>query len=311
MTIATGSALSGTQWTIASGGQEAVVVEVGGGLRAYRRDGLDYLDGYGEDELCPGSAGQVLAPWPGRIRDGRYTFAGEALQLPLTEPARHNAIHGLVNWQRWRAVEHTPSAVLVECDMPAQIGYPWPLTVRTRYALGADGLTVEHEVTNTGTRSCPFGLAAHPYFRLPDATVDDLLLTVPARSRVLFDGRYLPIGAAKVTGGDHDFTTARRIGTQILDNAFGDLERDPDGTSSVRLRDDNARRTLRVWAGEEFKWWVVFSADTLHGERQRRSVAVEPQTCPPDAFRSGHDVIVLAPGQTWSARWGAQVLLDE
>jgi len=308
MTNGTARALSGTQWTIAGGGQEAVVVEVGGGLRAYRSGGEDYLDGYGEDEVCPGSAGQVLAPWPSRIRDGRYTFDGETHQLPLTEPARHNAIHGLVNWQLWRAVERTPDAILLECDMPAQIGYPWPLTLRTRYALGAEGLRVDHEVTNTGTRSCPFGLAAHPYFRLPGTRVDDLTLTVPARSRVLFDSRNLPIGAAKVAGGEHDFTEGRRIGTQVLDNAFGDLDRDPDGTSSVRLA--GGGRTLRVWAGEPFRWWVVYTSDTLAGDRQRRSVAVEPQTCPPDAFRSGNDVIVLAPGQTWSASWGVQVSVD-
>ncbi|MEV4620883.1 aldose 1-epimerase family protein [Asanoa sp. NPDC049573] len=308
MTNRTAPPLSGTQWTIASDGQEAVVVEVGGGLRAYRAGGVDYLDGYAEDELPPGSSGQVLAPWPSRIRDGRYAFGGETYQLPLTEPAKHNAIHGLVAWQRWRLVEQTGNSVLIELELPAQVGYPWQLRLRTRYTLGPDGLRVDHEATNIGAAAAPFGLAAHPYFRLPGTTVDDLALTVPARSRVLFDARLLPIGAAKVTGGDHDFTAPRRIGGQVLDNAFGDLDRDPDGTSSVRIA--GGGRTLRVWAGEQFKWWVVFTSDTLHGDRQRRAVAIEPQTCPPDAFRSGHDVIVIEPGDTWSASWGVDVSLD-
>jgi aldose 1-epimerase len=308
MTNRTAPPLSGTQWTIAADGQEAVVVEVGGGLRAYRAGGVDYLDGYAEDELPPGSSGQVLAPWPSRIRDGRYSFGGGSYQLPLTEPAKHNAIHGLVAWQRWRLVEHTEASVLIECELPPQVGYPWQLTLRTRYTLGPDGLRVDHEVTNIGAAAAPFGLAAHPYFRLPGTPVDDLILTVPARTRVLFDARLLPIGAAKVTGGDHDFTAARRIGTQVLDNAFGDIDRDPDGTSSVRIA--GGGRTLRVWAGEQFKWWVVFTSDTLHGDRNRRAVAIEPQTCPPDAFRSGHDVVVIEPGDTWSASWGVQVALD-
>ncbi|HTF10445.1 MAG TPA: aldose epimerase, partial [Asanoa sp.] len=47
-----------------------------------------------------------------------------------------------------------------------------------------------------------------------------------------------------------------------------------------------------------------------HGDRNRRAVAIEPQTCPPDAFRSGHDVIVIEPGDTWSASWGVNVSLD-
>src|SRR5918911_1406065 len=98
------AALSGEQWSITSGDQEAVVVEVGGGLRRYRVAGADLLDGYGEDEVAPGGAGQVLAPWPNRVRDGRYTFCGTAHQLPLDEPERANAIHGLVRWSRWRLV---------------------------------------------------------------------------------------------------------------------------------------------------------------------------------------------------------------
>ena len=69
---------SGAQWTIAADGHEAVVVEVGGGLRQYRAGGVGLPRRVRpSDEICPGSAGQVLAPWPNRIRDGHYTFGGE------------------------------------------------------------------------------------------------------------------------------------------------------------------------------------------------------------------------------------------
>ena len=67
------------------------------------------VDGFGPDEISPASAGQLLAPWPNRIRDGRYTFEGTAYQLPLTEPGKHNAIHGLSNWSRWRLAERAPT----------------------------------------------------------------------------------------------------------------------------------------------------------------------------------------------------------
>ncbi|MEN3609230.1 aldose 1-epimerase family protein [Plantactinospora sp. ZYX-F-223] len=298
--------LSGAQWTISAAGQEAVVVEVGGGLRAYRANGVDYLDGYAEDELPAGSAGQVLAPWPNRIRDGQYTFAGQELQLPLTEPQRHTAIHGLVNWLPWRLVEQRPDAVVVGCEMPAQVGYPWPLSLRAQWQVGADGLRVRHEATNVGTAPCPFGFSVHPYLRLPGVAVDDLRLRVPGRSRLLLDGRLLPIGAAKVTGGEYDFTEPRRIGRAVLDLAFGDL--DPalthDWGSSVTLSGPDPEAAVSIWADPSFGWWQVFTGDTLLGDRYRRSVAVEPMTCPPDAFRSGRDVIVLEPGQTWQGSWG-------
>jgi aldose 1-epimerase len=294
---------SGAQWTIAAGGHEAVVVEVGGGLRTYRAGGVDYVDGYAADELCVGNAGQVLAPWPNRIRDGRYAFDGRSYQLPLTEPERHVALHGLVNWLPWRLVARDADAVTVQCELPAQPGYPWPLMLRTDWRVGADGLRATHEATNLGGVPAPFGVAVHPYLRLPGVPVDDLLLRVPGRSRLLVDGRLLPIGAAKVAGGEYDFTAPRRIGDALLDTAFGDLDPDPAGGSSATLSSADGS-AVSVWADSAFGWWQVFSGDSLTGERHRRSVAVEPMTCPPDAFRSGRDVIILKPGQSWRASWG-------
>ncbi|SCL25003.1 aldose 1-epimerase [Micromonospora nigra] len=297
---------SGAQWTIAAGGHEAVIVEVGGGVRTYRQDGVDHLDGYDADEICPGGAGQVLAPWPNRIRDGQYRFGGRSLQLTLTEPARHNAIHGLVTWVPWRLEDQRPDAVTVGYDLPPQPGYPWPLRLRTRWSVGADGLRAEHEVTNLGGEEAPFGFSVHPYLRLPGVAVDDMSLRVPGRTRLLVDSRLLPVGAAKVAGTEFDYTEGRRIGDAVLDHSFGQVDREADGTSVVTLAGPDGGSGVRIWADGEFGWWQVFTGDTLSGERHRRSVAVEPMTCPPDAFRSGRDRITLAPGQVWRGVWGVR-----
>lgn len=299
-----GRPLSGAQWTIASDGHQAVVVEAGGGLRTYQAGGVDHVDGYGEDEVCVGSAGQILAPWPNRIRDGRYTFGGRTFQLSLTEPDRHVALHGLVNWLPWQLVDQKDDAVTIACEPIPQPGYPWPLRLETEWRVSADGLRASHRVTNIGRESCPFGFSVHPYLQLPGVAVDDLVLRVPCRSRLLLDGRLLPIGAARVNGSEYDFTVPRRIGSAVLDMAFGDVESDPDGGSSVTLGVEDEPARLSVWADSAFGWWQVYTGDTLSGDRYRRSVAIEPMTCPPDAFRSGRDLIVLEPGQTWAATWG-------
>jgi aldose 1-epimerase len=299
--------LSGQQWTISANGHEAVVCEVGGGLREYRYDGADLVDGYGPDELCPGSAGKVLAPWPNRLRDGRYTFGATAYQTPLTDPERHTAIHGLASWVRWRPVAVDADAVTLECDLVPQPGYPWPVLLWTTWQVGPAGLTVTHGATNTGTSAAPFGLAAHPYLRVPGAAVEDLTLEVPGHSRVLVDSRLLPIGTARVAGTDYDFTAGRRIGAAVLDAAFGDVVTDEAARSTVRLRGPDGTG-LAVWADSTFSWWQVFTADTLSPPRRRRSVAIEPMTCPPDAFRSGRDVITLEPGQQWRGSWGVSPL---
>ena len=300
------AAVSGTQWAIAAEGHRATVAEVGGVLRGYAAGDREILDGFGTDELSPGSAGQVLAPWPNRIRDGHYTFEGTAYQLPLTEPSRHNAIHGLTNWVRWRLADQTADAVTLEYDLPPQVGYPWSLALRTRWSVSAGGLRCDQEVTNTSAANAPWGYSVHPYLQLSGVAVDDILLRVPGRIRVLADNRLLPIGAVKVAGSEYDFSEPRRIGDAVLDTTFGDIEHDADGGSSVTIAAPSGDASVTVWGDASFHWWQIFTGDTLHGERHRRSVAIEPMTCPPDAFRSGRDLVVLTPGQTWSASWGVR-----
>ena len=278
------------------------MVEVGGGLRRWRVAGADLVDGYRADELCAGSAGQILAPWPNRIRDGQYTFGGQAHQLALTEPDRHNALHGLVNWLPWRRVDSSESSVTCECLLPAQPGYPWTLSLRTTWELSDAGLSAEHWVTNLAGEPAPFGFSVHPYLQVPGVPVADLRLRVPARTRLLTDSRLLPIGAAKIEGTEWDFTSARRIGDLVLDTAFGSVLPEPDGGSAVTVSAPDGTG-LRLWADASFGWWQVFTGDTLPGERRRRSVAVEPMTCPPDAFRSGRDLVTLEPAETWHATW--------
>src|SRR5262249_32215284 len=160
----------------------------------------DVVAGYAEHERAVGGAGHVLAPWPNRIRDGQYTFDGEHLQLSLTEPERHNAIHGLVNWARWHAVDATGDSVTLAHDLVPQPGYPWPLRLQTTWSVSSAGLRAEHVVTNTAAARAPFGLATHPYVLVPGVPVDELTLRVPAQSHVLVDMRLLPIGAARVAG---------------------------------------------------------------------------------------------------------------
>ena len=74
------------------------MASVGASLRTLSYDGRDLVLPFGADELRPAYRGMTLAPWPNRIVDGRYAFRGAGLQLPLTEPARSHALHGLVGW---------------------------------------------------------------------------------------------------------------------------------------------------------------------------------------------------------------------
>lgn len=300
---------SGEQYEFAAGGYRAVVTESGAALRALRHGDRPLLDGFAEDAMAAGGRGQLLMPWPNRIRDGRYTFGGRELQLALTEPARHNASHGLVRWVAWTLEELTPTSVSLVYRLVAQTGYPWTVDLHVLYDLSADGLTVTQTATNLSPEPAPYASGAHPYLRL-GGRIDDLELTVPASRRLEVDDRMLPVAEHPV-GEDHDFRTARRIGDAVLDVALGGLTHH-DGRATVTLRDPgDSGEGVALWVDEGHRWLQVFSGDTDPSHR-RRSLAVEPMTAPPDAFRSGTDLVTLAPageaGDELSVSWGIHAL---
>jgi aldose 1-epimerase len=295
---------SGKQITIAVGDQQVVVVEVGGGLRSYSAGGHELVDGYRADEMSSSGRGQVLIPWPNRLQDGNYEFDGRRYQLPLNEPERRNAIHGLVRWATWTAAELEPHRAVMEYLLYPQPGYPFTLRIRVEYALSDIGLKVRTTATNLGADPCPFGSGAHPYLTLGTPVIDHLVLRVPARTILRSDARGLPTGTQAVEGTPYDFQQPRRIGSTQLDTAFTDLERDQDGFARVELRDPNRGTEVSLWVDRSYPYLMVFTGNTLPSVKRRRSLAVEPMTCPPNAFRTGDALVRLEPGSSFTGTWG-------
>ena len=302
---------SGDQFEISGGGYRAVVTESGGALRVLEHDGQPLIDGFAEDAVAPGGRGQLLVPWPNRIGDGTYSFGGRDLQLALTEPSLHNASHGLVRWVAWTVEEHTGHSVSLTYRLMAQSGYPWSLDLQVLYDLSADGLTVTQSAANLSAEPAPYASGAHPYLAVGPGPVDGWELTLPASTRSVVDDRLLPVSRADVAGTPYDFRVARPIKDVALNDAFCDLERDDHGVATVRLSDPGTDRVVTLWVDEHHRWLQVFSADGTPGTA-RRSLAVEPMTAQANAFRTGEDVVTLAPagtdGDSFSASWGIREL---
>ncbi len=288
---------SGEQVELALGDQRVVVVGVGAGLRTYSIGERPLLDDYGHDELCSSGRGQLLLPWPNRIEDGRYEFQGRAHQLPLDEPERRNAIHGLVRWSHWSVAEREADRVAFTHVLYPRPGYPFTLELRVEYALSEEGLAVRTEATNIGSGPAPYGAGAHPYLAVEQPRVDEVELRVPAETVLEADERGLPVRRVEVAEARLDFREPRAIADARLDHCFTDLERDEDGRASVRLG------ATTLWADESYPYLMVFTGDGLP-DVERRSVAVEPMTCAPNAFRSGEGLVRLEVGQTHSGTWG-------
>jgi aldose 1-epimerase len=292
---------TGQQWTIGHGPFEATVVEVGGGLRTLSRDGVDLVAGYLPHERCASGRGQQLMPWPNRIRDGRYTFEGAERQLPITEVPLGNASHGLVRWALWELVELEESWVTVGYRLHPQPGWDHFLDLRTTYALDDAGLTVTTAARNVGPSPAPFGYGAHPYLATGDTPLREIELRIPAREWVEVDDRSLPAARHPAPGSDHDFLERHAVGDLDLDTAYTDVQRDADG--AWRCTVASADRAVTLWADEAFGWLQVFTA-IARDQKGIAGVAVEPMTCPADAFNSSESLVVLQPGEEWTGIWG-------
>lgn len=297
---------SGTQWVIGHGRQELVVTEVGATLRSYVLGDRQVVQGFGPEEWSHAGRGQVLAPWPNRLGNGQYEFRGTAAQAPLDEPGRGNAIHGLVRWLPWWMEAQAQNVVSLRTLVRPTPGYPFSLDLRLEYRLGRQGLTVTTTAVNVGDAALPFGLGFHPYLTAGSARVDTAFLQLPARRRLVLDARALPTGEVQpVAGTELDFTAARAIGPTRMDTAFTDVARDDEGRAWASLEDHDLGTGVELWMDDRFSHLMCYTADHVEDPALRRTaVALEPMTCPPDAFRTGDDVVVLEPGQEWQGAWG-------
>lgn len=298
---------SGAQYPISHGDQRATVVEVGAAVRQYTAGDREIFQSYPEHDVSWGFHAAVLVPWPNRIRDGRYEFDGETYQVALTEPDRHNALHGLAAWRPWSLADHSATSVTLQLQLLPSLGYPFFLDTAVRYDLGDDGLVVTTTSTNNGDRACPYALGFHPYISTGrDVPLDDCTLQLDATRRLLPDGRLIPIGDEPVEGTDYDFLVARSLAGRSLDDAFGGVIADDAGVSWARVASADGR-TVEIWADASFGFWQVYSGDFLPAHLRRRSLAVEPMTAAPNAFQSGDGVRRLEPGSSVTTRWGARL----
>ena len=305
--------LTGQQYQIAAGQYRATVTELGAGLRELLFRDQPVIAGYGPDELPPGGAGQLLAPWPNRIDGGRYAFGGEVFHLALSEPAHGNAIHGLTRWAAWRAVRLDASTVLLRAVAHGEQGYPFCLEIEAEYRLEEDtGLHVAVTAINRGSYPAPYGTGSHPYLTAGTPPVDGCELTLPAASWLPTDDRGIPCAPpAAVEGTPYDFRKPRMIGATRLDHALTGLDRDGDGRAWAYLAaGGGAGARVGLWAGAGYRWLQVFTGDVLTPDRRRKAVAIEPMTCPPNAFVTGDDLLVLQPGEAAAHTWGIRAFND-
>jgi aldose 1-epimerase len=279
---------SGDVLTLTAGDYRATVVSVGAGLAGLTWRDRHVVVGHDPGVLPVGYLGKTLVPWPNRITDGRYTFDGQTHEVPVNEHETNAALHGLASWVVWDVASATADEVSLTTDLVPRYGYPFWLRSTVTYRLdAAAGLTVSITSTNLGDAPAPYGASCHPYLSCDLAPVDECTLTAPGARVLEVDERLRPVGLRDV-GGDLDLREPRPLGGRRVDHAYTAL---PGGGWTVEL--EHPGKPFRARMHADAPWVQIYSGEKV----DRRGVAVEPMTCPPDAFNSGTDLVVLAPGE--------------
>ncbi|WP_424464055.1 aldose epimerase [Pseudoclavibacter helvolus] len=301
--------VTGTQHHLEHAATRVSVGTVAAVLRSLEVDGVLLVEDFGDDVLPPFGAGITLFPWPNRVRDGRWNHEGTTQQLDLTEPSKGNASHGLLRNTEYAVLSTTGSAIELGATAFPQHGWPFTLRHHVRYRATENGLEVTHTVTNLGTGPAVFAVGAHPYFRLGEEPIADLVVTADLVERVCLDDRLLPVDTEAVDiGGPFDLTAGRRVGDLDLNYAFrvrasGDrvlLAIESAAGARLELWGDDAFRHLQLYTPSDFP-----RTDGRHGGTGL-AFAAEPMTAPPDALNSGIDLTRIEAGGTWTAAWGVR-----
>lgn len=290
------------EYSLKAGGYEAVVTARAAALRVLRFNGRDLVVPFPEGGPIPDYRGIIAAPWPNRIADGRYTFDGVSHQLAVSEPERGTALHGLAYPLDWTVKEYDAGSVTLTCTVGPTEGYPFVVELTAHYALSDSGLHCAVTAHNAADVAAPYGVCPHPYLVAGSSPLDEWILEAPVGAFLeVTPDRLLPVSLASVDGHEFDFRAARAIGTTEIDHAFTDVTFD-GGLARLSLRDPAGTGVGMSW-DESCRWLQIHTAEKPAPIPSRIGLAVEPMTCPPDAFNSGTDLIRLEPGATHTASW--------
>lgn len=279
---------------IKHGAYVATIVEEGAGLASLTFGGNDLVLSHEVGVTPPGYSGKVLVPWPNRIAGAAYEWDGEIKNLPVNEPETGAALHGLRALSDWEITEQSANSVTLQTTIEPTDGYPFFLESKATYTLTDDGLQVAVTTTNTGEEPAPYGASVHPYLSV-GVPADECVMTVPATTVLEVDETMTPVAEVGVGEAGMDLTEGRSLDGLAIDHAFGGLPEEP---WAVELLDPNTGRAVSLTGYD--RWVQVYT-----GENQDRAgVAVEPMTCPPNAFNTGTDLVVLAPGEEHTFRIG-------
>jgi aldose 1-epimerase len=232
----------------------------------------------------------ILAPFPNRIRAGKFTYEGKSFGLPCNEQGV-NAIHGFAVDQPWRVIaENTSECAEVQAefqlsrDRPSHLSF-WPadFLLRVAYRLKGNRLTTVVEVENPSPAALPFGFGTHPYFKgslNSPADAGRCRIQSPAANKVELAAA-LPTGVVSPVDSRTDLQKIQAVGDRTFDDVLTGLSAESDGVIRHRFADGARGSCITLEHGVDFPYTVIFIPP------HRGALCIEPYTCVTDAINLG------------------------
>jgi len=224
------------------------------------------------DEYQTRFSGSQLFPFPNRLAKGSYIINGREYTFPLNDFERPNALHGhLFDKQFDVVVWDTDKRKLVlqyNYDGSDE-SYPFAYNITNEFTLNANQLVVTTIIKNLASSKMPFGYGWHPYF-YSDNKINNWKVNLGASACMEIDSTMIPTGHIHTTS---DFHSTTILGGRDLDTCF------ISPAHEVLLYPDDLKGYISLGT-KDFEYLQVYLPN------ERNCIAIEPQTCAPNAFNN-------------------------
>lgn len=287
-------------------GSSAIISPVGAALLSLNLAGNQVMETLATNrpELY---AGVVMAPWSGRVAAGAWVHPdGRRFQLPINEPARNNALHGLVFDKEFVVARSTESSVELSIEIAPSEGYPFHLKLAIAYELDGGEMICSFAVKNLSDEKAPFGLGFHPYFSTKWLG-REVSITNSARTFYELDQNLIDTGIQKTAGSTKDLSVGKLAVGASLDDDFTDLDF-VAGVSRTTLSNASGSG-IEIWQEDVFRHNVIYTTDAFDSEDGTiTAAAIEPCISAVNVLNTHSDLLWIQPNQTQSGSWGIRLV---
>ena len=226
----------------------------------------------------------LLFPFPNRISDGKYEINGTSYQINCNEKALNNALHGFV-FNKYFSVTKinstsTEASITFSYSDTKKTAYPFDYQLDVTYIFSENKLNIGFIVTNKSTKTMPFGIGWHPYFKAKN--LHKSILNFEAENQFALNEKMIPLHEVPLK-----INTPTEMDAIFLDDCFVTQK------SETTFKTDAYSIEMKFSSKPPNSFLQVYTPPT------RDCIAIEPMTCAPNSFNNKKGLLLLEPEKNY------------